>query len=191
VDGKGIIECRICQEEGEEAAMDSPCACAGTLKVRSPLFLSLSPYFPISLWKFFFCLDAWVEVSQSVVVGQFGVEWWLFGSWAGFKMQFLCFWSSACPFFWSLRFGNFPLVMSMFMFSLLLPSFLWLSRCSSLWTSHISNSYRLGTVAAWKFYVVFAVSSFYQVKRCQTDSVSSSVHLTSVFARCSASFGFV
>ncbi|ONM35712.1 RING/FYVE/PHD zinc finger superfamily protein [Zea mays] len=32
VDGKGIIECRICQEEGEEAAMDSPCACAGTLK---------------------------------------------------------------------------------------------------------------------------------------------------------------
>ncbi|KAL6840050.1 hypothetical protein ACP4OV_029860 [Aristida adscensionis] len=32
VDGKGLIECRICQEEGEESAMDSPCACAGTLK---------------------------------------------------------------------------------------------------------------------------------------------------------------
>ncbi|KAF7039061.1 hypothetical protein CFC21_049124 [Triticum aestivum] len=32
VDGKGAIECRICQEEGEEAAMDSPCACTGTLK---------------------------------------------------------------------------------------------------------------------------------------------------------------
>ncbi|XP_066310441.1 uncharacterized protein [Miscanthus floridulus] len=32
VDGKGVIECRICQEEGEEAAMDSPCACTGTLK---------------------------------------------------------------------------------------------------------------------------------------------------------------
>jgi hypothetical protein len=39
-DGKGLIECRICQEEGEENAMDSPCACAGTLKVRcSPVFL--------------------------------------------------------------------------------------------------------------------------------------------------------
>ncbi|OEL28338.1 hypothetical protein BAE44_0010640 [Dichanthelium oligosanthes] len=32
VDGKGMIECRICQEEGEEEAMDSPCACTGTLK---------------------------------------------------------------------------------------------------------------------------------------------------------------
>ncbi|XP_039808770.1 uncharacterized protein LOC120672438 isoform X3 [Panicum virgatum] len=32
VDGKGVIECRICQEEGEEDAMDSPCACTGTLK---------------------------------------------------------------------------------------------------------------------------------------------------------------
>uniref|UniRef100_A0ACD5VTX6 Uncharacterized protein n=1 Tax=Avena sativa TaxID=4498 RepID=A0ACD5VTX6_AVESA len=32
VDGKGAIECRICQEEGEEDAMDSPCACTGTLK---------------------------------------------------------------------------------------------------------------------------------------------------------------
>ncbi|KAE8808924.1 E3 ubiquitin-protein ligase MARCH2 [Hordeum vulgare] len=32
VDVKGAIECRICQEEGDEAAMDSPCACTGTLK---------------------------------------------------------------------------------------------------------------------------------------------------------------
>uniref|UniRef100_A0A0E0JS43 RING-CH-type domain-containing protein n=1 Tax=Oryza punctata TaxID=4537 RepID=A0A0E0JS43_ORYPU len=32
MDGKGMIECRICQEEGEEGAMDSPCACTGTLK---------------------------------------------------------------------------------------------------------------------------------------------------------------
>lgn len=31
-DVKGVIECRICQEEGEESAMDSPCACTGTLK---------------------------------------------------------------------------------------------------------------------------------------------------------------
>nr|CAB3475083.1 unnamed protein product [Digitaria exilis] len=34
-DGKGVIECRICQEEGEEDAMDSPCACTGTLKVSA------------------------------------------------------------------------------------------------------------------------------------------------------------
>ncbi|KAL5228803.1 hypothetical protein ABZP36_017068 [Zizania latifolia] len=32
MDSKGMIECRICQEEGEEDAMDSPCACTGTLK---------------------------------------------------------------------------------------------------------------------------------------------------------------
>lgn len=32
MDGKGVTECRICQEEGKEAAMDSPCACTGTLK---------------------------------------------------------------------------------------------------------------------------------------------------------------
>jgi hypothetical protein len=36
---QGALECRICQEEGEEDAMDSPCACTGTLKVNS---LSLS-----------------------------------------------------------------------------------------------------------------------------------------------------
>jgi hypothetical protein len=42
VDGKGVIECRICQEEGEEAAMDSPCACTGTLKVSALLGFSLS-----------------------------------------------------------------------------------------------------------------------------------------------------
>jgi len=41
VDGKGV-ECRICQEEGEEAAMDSPCACTGTLKVSALLCFSLS-----------------------------------------------------------------------------------------------------------------------------------------------------
>ncbi|KAJ6833771.1 uncharacterized protein M6B38_338740 [Iris pallida] len=29
---KGVIECRICQEEGEENEMESPCACNGTLK---------------------------------------------------------------------------------------------------------------------------------------------------------------
>ena len=38
--GKGAIECRICQEEGEEDAMDSPCACTGTLKVPASLPLS-------------------------------------------------------------------------------------------------------------------------------------------------------
>ncbi|KAJ3678166.1 hypothetical protein LUZ60_001969 [Juncus effusus] len=29
---KDAIECRICQEEGEEGDMESPCACSGTLK---------------------------------------------------------------------------------------------------------------------------------------------------------------
>lgn len=47
VDGKGAIECRICQEEGEEAAMDSPCACTGTLKVTPSLSFSLPvSFFP-------------------------------------------------------------------------------------------------------------------------------------------------
>ena len=31
--GEGLIECRICQEEGEESEMEAPCACNGTLKV--------------------------------------------------------------------------------------------------------------------------------------------------------------
>lgn len=32
-----VVECRICQEEDEVTAMESPCACNGTLKV-SPVF---------------------------------------------------------------------------------------------------------------------------------------------------------
>nr|BAK05722.1 predicted protein [Hordeum vulgare subsp. vulgare] len=44
VDVKGAIECRICQEEGDEAAMDSPCACTGTLKVTPPP--PSLPFFP-------------------------------------------------------------------------------------------------------------------------------------------------
>lgn len=38
--GGEVIECRICQEEGEEGDMESPCACNGTLKV--------CPFFPVS-----------------------------------------------------------------------------------------------------------------------------------------------
>ncbi|GJM92319.1 hypothetical protein PR202_ga08781 [Eleusine coracana subsp. coracana] len=54
VDGKGLTECRICQEEGEEDAMDSPCACTGTLKVRRfpftvPLPSSLPPSLEVPL----------------------------------------------------------------------------------------------------------------------------------------------
>jgi hypothetical protein len=45
VDGRGALECRICQE-GEEDAMDPPCACTGTLKVNS-----LSPFPSPSLWE--------------------------------------------------------------------------------------------------------------------------------------------
>ncbi|RWW12369.1 hypothetical protein GW17_00023964 [Ensete ventricosum] len=40
--GGEMIECRICQEEGDECDMEAPCACNGTLKVS----LSLSPPFP-------------------------------------------------------------------------------------------------------------------------------------------------
>lgn len=32
VDGKRVIECWICQKEGEEDTMDSPCTCTSTLK---------------------------------------------------------------------------------------------------------------------------------------------------------------
>jgi len=83
-------------------------------------------------------------------------------------MPFLCFWSSVYPFFWSLRFGNLLLVMSMFMFNLL-PSFPWLSCCS------------------YRDCCIFV----YQVKQCQTVSVSSSVHSASVFAGAVPGFGFV
>ncbi|PKA61561.1 E3 ubiquitin-protein ligase MARCH6 [Apostasia shenzhenica] len=30
--GRELVECRICQEEGEESDMENPCACTGTLK---------------------------------------------------------------------------------------------------------------------------------------------------------------
>jgi hypothetical protein len=51
VDGKGEIECRICQEDREEDAMDSPCAKTGTLKVN---FLSLPCPLPPSGRMFLF-----------------------------------------------------------------------------------------------------------------------------------------
>ncbi|THU59590.1 hypothetical protein C4D60_Mb07t03700 [Musa balbisiana] len=34
--GGEMIECRICQEEGDECDMETPCACNGTLKVFAP-----------------------------------------------------------------------------------------------------------------------------------------------------------
>lgn len=37
--GGEVVECRICQEEGEESDMESPCACTGTLKVNFSLSL--------------------------------------------------------------------------------------------------------------------------------------------------------
>jgi hypothetical protein len=65
VDGKGAIECRICQEEGEEDAMDSPCACTGTLKVNS---LCLSPFaLFLSLGGCFF--SCWLTKSSVAVCG--------------------------------------------------------------------------------------------------------------------------
>ena len=39
--GGVVVECRICQEEDEEHAMEAPCACNGTLKV----------FFAFSLFK--------------------------------------------------------------------------------------------------------------------------------------------
>lgn len=38
VGGGAVVECRICQEEGEERHMEAPCACNGTLKVSSSIF---------------------------------------------------------------------------------------------------------------------------------------------------------
>lgn len=35
--GGEVVECRICQEEGDESDMESPCACTGTLKVNFSL----------------------------------------------------------------------------------------------------------------------------------------------------------
>jgi hypothetical protein len=64
VDGKGAIECRICQEEGEEDAMDSPCACTGTLKVN---LLSLSLDFFLSPGGCFF--SCWLTKSSVAVCG--------------------------------------------------------------------------------------------------------------------------
>lgn len=62
VDGKGVIECRICQGEGAEDAMDSPCACTGTLKVSSFLCcFSPSP-------KGFFASMLTVEEQRLAVV---------------------------------------------------------------------------------------------------------------------------
>jgi biotin carboxylase len=29
-----VVECRICQEEGDEAYMETPCSCKGSLKAR-------------------------------------------------------------------------------------------------------------------------------------------------------------
>jgi hypothetical protein len=57
MDGKGVTECRICQEEGEEAAMDSPCACTGTLKVSA----LLCPLLPLSQSEVLF---AWMLEEQ-------------------------------------------------------------------------------------------------------------------------------
>ncbi|RWW21538.1 hypothetical protein GW17_00014306 [Ensete ventricosum] len=42
-----VVECRICQEEGEERHMEAPCACNGTLKVSSSFFsVKIFPSFP-------------------------------------------------------------------------------------------------------------------------------------------------
>lgn len=51
-DGK-MTECRICQEEEEERAMEAPCACSGTLKV----FSCFAPVLRSVLCFFFFNRD--------------------------------------------------------------------------------------------------------------------------------------
>jgi RING-variant domain len=40
--GGEVVECRICQEEGEDGDMESPCACSGTLKVNFSFTLPFS-----------------------------------------------------------------------------------------------------------------------------------------------------
>lgn len=68
MDGKGMIECRICQEEGDEGAMDSPCACTGTLKVTSP---SLSISLPHAS-----CFFSWVFLKNCEDWGTQVSVWW-------------------------------------------------------------------------------------------------------------------
>lgn len=52
VGGRAVveIECRICQEEGEEADLEIPCGCNGTLKVFFFVLFSSSSliFFPLS-----------------------------------------------------------------------------------------------------------------------------------------------
>lgn len=49
-----MVECRICQEEDEEREMEAPCACSGTLKVRSFL---LFPCFFVILEILMLCMS--------------------------------------------------------------------------------------------------------------------------------------
>lgn len=51
-DGK-MTECRICQEEEEERAMEAPCACSGTLKVLSCFASVLFVLFSVSFFFYF------------------------------------------------------------------------------------------------------------------------------------------
>jgi hypothetical protein len=50
--GGEVVECRICQEEGEDGDMESPCACCGTLKVNFSRTLSFSSAHVRLCWSF-------------------------------------------------------------------------------------------------------------------------------------------
>jgi hypothetical protein len=42
-----MVECRICQEEGDEAYMETPCSCKGSLKASLISSASLSAGVPV------------------------------------------------------------------------------------------------------------------------------------------------
>ncbi|KAG6503358.1 hypothetical protein ZIOFF_035670 [Zingiber officinale] len=60
--GGQVVECRICQEEGDECDLESPCACTGTLKVSVSSSSTLP--LPIAL-RFFLCSLPIENVSRN------------------------------------------------------------------------------------------------------------------------------
>ncbi|XP_064976449.1 uncharacterized protein LOC135618919 [Musa acuminata AAA Group] len=61
-----VVECRICQEEGEERHMEAPCACNGTLKVSSSIFsVKFSQVF-LSRFAHRTCIQRWCNKKQNI-----------------------------------------------------------------------------------------------------------------------------
>jgi hypothetical protein len=58
-----MVECRICQEEGDEAYMETPCSCQGSLKASFLCFIVLSAL------ERNFCFFFFLRSSLIVIVG--------------------------------------------------------------------------------------------------------------------------